>query len=195
MVKAKTATRAKISKKQSVPKPVRSSVKSPARAPVSAQTKTPAKLPVAARSRLSDVERKRLTAQLLNLREDVAGQVANLKNGSLRRDDEVNTVEDGTDAFDRQFALSLASSEQEAVAQINDALRRLADGTYGACEVCQKGIEKARLEALPFVRTCISCQSDIERRNVKVRPSLQATEKQEGWDENRSAATDAEDEA
>jgi RNA polymerase-binding transcription factor DksA len=180
MVKGKPAdAKAKTSKSKPVEKPV---------AP-------PAKGPAPVKPRLGEAERKKLTGLLLNLREDLTGQVANLKNGSLRRDDEVNTVEDGTDAFDRQFALSLASSEQEAVAQINDALRRLSDGTYGWCEVCQKGIEKARLEALPFVRTCIACQSDIERRNVKVRANLQPSEQQEGWDETRAPAAEAEEEA
>lgn len=142
---------------------------------------------------LSQAERKVLVARLLAMREELTGQIAALKNDALKRNDEVNPVEDGTDAYDRQFGLSLASSEQEAVAQMNDALRRLADGTYGVCEQCQGGIEKARIEALPFVRTCIRCQSDMEKNNSKYRPSA-GTLDTEQWDENRTPSHEGEEE-
>lgn len=142
---------------------------------------------------LTQSERKNLIAKLVSLREELTGQVAALKNDSLKRNDEVNPVEDGTDAYDRQFALSLASSEQEAVAQINDALRRITEGTYGVCEQCQGAIEKARVEALPFVRTCIRCQSELERHNSKFRPSSGPADAEQ-WEENRSTTSEGEEE-
>jgi RNA polymerase-binding transcription factor DksA len=145
--------------------------------------------------RLDAKDRKRIRDMLLALRDDLSGQVSTLKHDSLRRDDEVNNVEDGTDAFERQFALSLASSEQEAVGQINEALRQLEEGTYGACEQCQSLIEKARLEALPFVKTCITCQSAIEKGGGKFRAGMGASNA-EPWDETRAtgiAATDEEE--
>jgi RNA polymerase-binding transcription factor DksA len=145
--------------------------------------------------RLDAKDRKRIRETLVALRDDLAGQVSTLKHDSLKRDDEVNNVEDGTDAFERQFALSLASSEQEAVGQINEALRQLEDGTYGACEQCQSPIEKARLEALPFVKTCITCQSAMEKGGGKFRAGMGASNA-EPWDETRTtgiAATDEEE--
>jgi RNA polymerase-binding transcription factor DksA len=141
--------------------------------------------PAAKAARLDQKDRQRIREMLLTMREDLVGQVSHLKNDSLRRDDEVNTVEDGTDAFERQFALSLASTEQEAVSQINEALRQLEEGTYGACEHCQNAIEKARLEALPFVKTCIICQSELEKSGSRSRAGMGA-QAMEPWDESRT---------
>lgn len=147
----------------------------------------------AAKPHLTPAEKKALVARLLSLREDLAGQIRALKDDSLKRNDEVNTVEDGTDAYDRQFGLSLASSEQEAVAQINEALRRLSEGTYGLCEECQGGIEKARIDALPFVKTCIRCQSERERNNSRFRPSFGGDDSEQ-WEDGRPAASEGEEE-
>ena len=147
----------------------------------------------AAKTVLNQAERKALVAKLLALREDLTGQIASLKNDALRRNDEVNPVEDGTDAYDRQFGLTLASSEQEAVSQINEALRRLEEGLYGVCEQCQGGIERARIVALPFVKTCIRCQSELERNNSKFRPAF-AEEEAEKWDETRTSSPEGEEE-
>ncbi len=69
----------------------------------------------------------------------------------------------GTDNFDREFALSLVSSEQEALYEIEEALKRLEQSTYGLCGNCEKPIRKERLEAVPFARLCIQCQSGIEK--------------------------------
>jgi len=69
----------------------------------------------------------------------------------------------GTDNFDREFALSLMSSEQDGLYEVEEALKRLESGTYGICELCEKSIAKARLEALPFARLCIHCQASNEK--------------------------------
>ncbi len=93
-----------------------------------------------------------------------------LKDESLYRNDQIRTGEEGTDVFDRQFALNLASSEQEAIHDIDDAIRRIDEGTYGVCEDCGCVIGKARLKALPFVRSCMQCQSEKERNRPHFRP-------------------------
>jgi RNA polymerase-binding transcription factor DksA len=69
----------------------------------------------------------------------------------------------GTDNFDREFALSLVSSEQEALYEIEEALKRLEQSTYGLCAMCEKPIRKERLQAVPFARLCINCQADVEK--------------------------------
>ncbi|MCX6977207.1 MAG: TraR/DksA C4-type zinc finger protein [Verrucomicrobia bacterium] len=69
----------------------------------------------------------------------------------------------GSDAYDRDFALSLLSQEQDALYEIEEALRRLDLGTYGICEVSGKPIPHARLEALPFARLTVECQSAVEK--------------------------------
>ncbi|MCG3148322.1 MAG: RNA polymerase-binding transcription factor DksA [Verrucomicrobiae bacterium] len=69
----------------------------------------------------------------------------------------------GTDNFDREFALSLVSNEQEALYEIEESLKRLEAGTFGICEMCEKPIRKERLEAVPFAKNCVQCQSLIEK--------------------------------
>jgi RNA polymerase-binding transcription factor DksA len=69
----------------------------------------------------------------------------------------------GTDTFDRDFALSLVSNEQEALSEIDAAIKRIFDGTYGICEMTAKPISKERLLAVPFTRHSAEAQKQIER--------------------------------
>jgi DnaK suppressor protein len=69
----------------------------------------------------------------------------------------------GTDTFDRDFALSLVSNEQEALSEIEAAIKRIRDGTYGICEITAKPISKERLLAVPFARNSAEAQKQIER--------------------------------
>ncbi len=71
----------------------------------------------------------------------------------------------GTDTFDRDFALSLVSSEQEALAEVEAAIKRIHDGTYGICESTQKPIAKERLLAVPFTRYSAEAQKHVERHS------------------------------
>lgn len=75
----------------------------------------------------------------------------------------------GTDTFDRDFALSLVSSEQEALTEIDAAIKRIHDGTYGTCEITQKPIAKERLLAVPFTRYSAEAQKDLEKNRYRAR--------------------------
>ncbi|MDR0353584.1 MAG: TraR/DksA C4-type zinc finger protein [Opitutaceae bacterium] len=75
----------------------------------------------------------------------------------------------GTDTFDRDFALSMVASEQEALTEIDAAIKRIKDGTYGICEVTGKPIAKERLHAVPFTRYSTEAQKDIEKNRMRVR--------------------------
>lgn len=79
-------------------------------------------------------------------------------------------ADQGTDNFDRELALNLASSRQDSLYDVEDAIRRIDEGTYGACEVCGRGIERARLKALPFAKKCMGCQNASERGRTLYRP-------------------------
>ncbi len=79
-------------------------------------------------------------------------------------------ADQGTDNFDRELALNLASSRQDSIYDIEDAIRRVDDGTYGACEACGCAIERPRLKALPFAKKCMGCQNAAERGRTKYRP-------------------------
>ena len=75
----------------------------------------------------------------------------------------------GTDTFDRDFALSLVSSEQEALSEIDAAIKRIHAGTYGICEITQKPISKDRLLAVPFTRYSAEAQKGLERNRYRAR--------------------------
>jgi DnaK suppressor protein len=68
-----------------------------------------------------------------------------------------------TDSFDRDLALSRISSEQDAVYEINEALDRIRDGSYGICELTGKPIELARLEAIPWTRFSLEAEQTLEK--------------------------------
>ncbi|MBE7495001.1 MAG: TraR/DksA C4-type zinc finger protein [Verrucomicrobiaceae bacterium] len=69
----------------------------------------------------------------------------------------------GSDAYDRDFALSLLGKEQDALYEINEALKRIETGTYGICEGTGQKIPEERLEAMPFARFSVTWQEKIER--------------------------------
>lgn len=69
----------------------------------------------------------------------------------------------GTDNFDREFALSMVSNEQEALYEINEALKRIENNTYGICEMSGKPIPKPRLDAIPWARYTVECQAEFEK--------------------------------
>ena len=71
----------------------------------------------------------------------------------------------GTDTFDRDFALSLVSNEQEALAEIEAAIKRVHAGTYGICETTQKPIARERLLAVPFTRYSTEAKKEVERHS------------------------------
>jgi RNA polymerase-binding transcription factor DksA len=69
----------------------------------------------------------------------------------------------GTDNFDRDINLLLASGRQEAIYAIEDALRRIEAGSFGDCEVCGNPIGFDRLDAMPYAKTCVECKKDMEK--------------------------------
>ncbi|MBV8961173.1 MAG: TraR/DksA C4-type zinc finger protein [Actinobacteria bacterium] len=69
----------------------------------------------------------------------------------------------GTETFEREKDLSILEQVEAELADVEHALRRLDDGTYGTCEACGKVIDEARLEALPAARFCLDDQSKAER--------------------------------
>jgi len=69
-----------------------------------------------------------------------------------------------TDTYDREFSLSLASSDREVLYELEDALKRIEDGTFGVCESCKMLIAKGRLKVVPSARLCVKCQEKKEKR-------------------------------
>jgi RNA polymerase-binding transcription factor DksA len=110
---------------------------------------------------------------LLDLRDHLIDGVNFLASDNLKRSNReasgelsgysLHMADAGTDNFDREFALSLVSNEQEALYEIEEALKRLEQSTYGLCGNCEKAIRKERLQAVPFARLCVNCQSGVEK--------------------------------
>ena len=72
-------------------------------------------------------------------------------------------AETGTDNFERETALNIATGESERLQDVNDALQRITDGTFGVCEGCEEPINRKRLDVFPSARYCIKCQSKLEK--------------------------------
>ena len=70
----------------------------------------------------------------------------------------------GTDNFGREMELNIASSENERIRRIEEALERIEEGTYGDCVVCDSKINVERLEAVPYARLCIECARESEKK-------------------------------
>jgi len=79
------------------------------------------------------------------------------------KDEGMDTYDLASDARDREINLILSDRDRDKVQAIDEALSRVADGTYGICESCEAEIAEARLAALPFTRLCINCQAERER--------------------------------
>ena len=142
----------------------------------SAMPKLPVKAPVEAPGKTLKLSKEvgaKYKRLLVELRDHLIDGVNFLANDNLKRTSRdasgelsgysLHMADAGTDNFDREFALSLVSNEQEALYEIEEALKRLEAGTYGVCEMCEKLIRKERLEAVPFARFCIQCQSGVEK--------------------------------
>jgi DnaK suppressor protein len=102
---------------------------------------------------------------LIELRERLLNQMSGLAKESAEEmaSYSLHMADSGTDNFDRDFALSLLSSDQDAIYEIEEALKRIEKGTYGVCELTGKPIPKARLDAIPWTRFTVEAQAQLER--------------------------------
>jgi len=120
---------------------------------------------------------KRQKEKLLQLRDGMLDSMSGVARDTLRARAEgseasafgMHQADAGSDAYDRDFALSLLSQEQDALYEIDEALKRIELGTYGICELCNKQILHARLEAIPFARFTVDCQSQLEKQRKMTR--------------------------
>jgi DnaK suppressor protein len=73
-----------------------------------------------------------------------------------------DTVDQAAAEIDKSFALQMKKRDRDALYQIDEALRRISDGSYGICERCSELISEGRMEAFPFTTLCIDCKAEIE---------------------------------
>jgi DnaK suppressor protein len=119
--------------------------------------------------------------RLLDLRDDLVDAVSGMARDTIRNAPEGSEAsgsgqhqgDAGSDAYDRDFALSVLAKEQDALYEIEQALYRIKNGSYGICEISSRKIPQARLEAIPFARLTVECQAQWEKEygNRRFRPS------------------------
>lgn len=116
--------------------------------------------------------------RLTELRETLLSRRANSVRDALSEQPTFSShmADAATDTYDRDLALGMLSSEQDALYQIDEALDRIRAGTYGICELTGKPIEAARLEAVPWTRFSAAGEKQIEREGELKRTRLGARE-------------------
>ena len=79
----------------------------------------------------------------------------------------VHMADMAADTYERELSMNIVSSEQEILYQIDDALKRLDEGSFGTCQQCNQSILMSRLKAVPYASLCISCQRVKEQKNKR----------------------------
>ncbi len=110
---------------------------------------------------------------ILKIKEKVAGDIKHISEDTLKKSQKdasgdisgysYHMADVATDTYDREFSLGLASNEQKALYELDDALKRIDEGTFGICEECKCVMTKTRLKAVPYARLCVKCQEKRER--------------------------------
>lgn len=120
---------------------------------------------------------KKFEALLLAKRADIVGEIDSIKKTAMNTtlteaSGDLSThayhmADQGTDAEEREKSFYFASKSGRFLYHIDEALRRIADGTYGKCATCGLDISMARLEAVPHARLCIACKEKEEQEKVR----------------------------
>ncbi|XHR27879.1 MAG: TraR/DksA family transcriptional regulator [Chthoniobacteraceae bacterium] len=145
---------------------------------------------------------KKQKEKLLALRDGMLDSMAGVAKDNLRSRAEgseasafgMHQADAGSDAYDRDFALSLLSQEQDALYEIEEAIKRVDNGTYGVCEISGKPIPHPRLEAIPFARYTVECQSQIEKQKKATRVRQPVTSLFGLTDEEGGSSSESEEE-
>ncbi len=109
--------------------------------------------------------KKEILANLGDVMKDHVGVTTKEATGDLSSYS-YHMADQGTDAMEKEMAFMLASKSGRFVYHIDEALRRIEDGSYGRCVVCNDWISKDRLVAVPHARLCIECKSAEEDKRT-----------------------------
>lgn len=132
------------------------------------------------KARFSRQQLEAFRKQLLDLRDRLVDRInflarENLNNSQREASGDlsnygIHMADQGTDNFDREFALNVVSNEQDVLYEIDEALQRIEAGTYGICEMTGRPIEIERLRAVPYTRFCLAAQTQLEKGRKHFRP-------------------------
>lgn len=113
---------------------------------------------------------------LLTLRGKLVGKVDSMQGEALKKSRQdasgdlsnvpIHMADVGTDNYERDLMIELIENGEEGLRNIDTALEKMDDGSYGVCEICSKKINKDRLKAVPYAKLCIDCQREEEIDNA-----------------------------
>lgn len=115
--------------------------------------------------------RQELEDRRAEIESDVSYMAKEMRSIGVEQDDENGSLgnhiaEDGSSVSEAERIVTITEDFQQILAQINSALERMNEGTYGTCQRCGKPVGEDRIEAFPYVAFCIECQSTIEREQA-----------------------------
>ena len=126
------------------------------------------------RKKLTKKELNEFKKIVLKRKEDVLDDIKHITEDTLKKSQKeasgdisgyaYHMADVATDNYDREFSLGLASNERKVIYELDDALKKIEDGTFGICEDCKSLIAKIRLKAVPGARLCVKCQEKREKR-------------------------------
>lgn len=136
-----------------------------------AKSKTKAKVKKAPKvKRMAGSELKRYRALLLKEREKFAGGLSHITENTLKKSlrdasgdlsgYSFHMADVASDDYERGFSLGRATEDQNLLYLVDEAIKRIEDGSYGVCSLCGKPIAKKRLNALPYAEACINCMEN-----------------------------------
>ena len=124
--------------------------------------------------KMPKAELKKFKKILLVEREKTGGELSHISENTLKKSQRDSSgdlsgysyhmADMASDDYDRDFSLGRATEEQKLLYVIDEAMKRIEDGTYGNCTQCNKPISKKRLTALPYTDLCIECQKAKESK-------------------------------
>jgi RNA polymerase-binding protein DksA len=111
---------------------------------------------------------------ILKRKEEISDEIKHIADDTLKKSQKeasgdisgytYHMADVATDNYDREFSLGLASNERKLVFELDDALKKIEEGTFGICEDCKLPIAKTRLKAVPYARLCVKCQEKKEKK-------------------------------
>lgn len=115
--------------------------------------------------------------KLFALRDELFSQVKDLSENNLMRSQKdmsgdisghsLHMADVAGDFYEREFNLGLMSNEKRTIFEIDAALKRIEDKSYGTCSMCEEPIAKIRLNAIPYARYCKKCQEKLEKEEQR----------------------------
>ncbi len=111
---------------------------------------------------------------ILEMKEKILDEIKHISEDTLKKSQKdaagdisgytYHMADVASDSYDREFSLGLASNERQSLYELDDAIKKIEEGTFGICEECKSLITKTRLKVVPFARLCVKCQEKKEKR-------------------------------